>query len=117
MLMYTHRDPELSTRRKNVTNLKGLINALRQSINEAILESNDVAAIVAALKRTGKCPVFTVDIVLEEAPGAAAEPQEASSHSEELVLGDDDVAFLAALGISDPSWCRNMPEPVPHSAE
>jgi len=98
-------------------NLKGLINALRQSINEAILESNDVAAVVAALKRTGKCPVFTVDIVMEDAPGAAAEPQEASLLSEELVLSDEDVAFLAALGISDPSWCRNTPEPVPHSTE
>lgn len=98
-------------------NLKGLINALRQSINEAILESNDVAAMVAALKRSGKCPVFTVDIMMEEAPGAAAEPQEGSRISEQLVLSDEDVAFLAALGISDPSWCRDTPEPVPHSAE
>jgi len=100
-----------------VTNLKGLLNALRQSINEAILESNDVAAIVAALKRSGKCPLFTVDIMMEEAPGATAALEEASRLSEELVLSDEDVAFLAALGISDPSWCRNTPEPLPHSTE
>jgi hypothetical protein len=85
-------------------NIRGLLNALRQSINEAILESNDVAAAMAALKRTGKCPVFTIDVALEEAPGPDAEPVEASHLPEELVLSDADVAFLAAIGIIDPSW-------------
>ena len=47
-------------------NLKGLMNVLRQSINEAIMESNDVAAAMAALKRTGKCPVFSIEVGLEE---------------------------------------------------
>jgi hypothetical protein len=90
---------------KNVTkNIKGLMNALHQSINEAILESNDVAAALAALKRTGKCPVFTIDITMQDAPEAAAEPV-VSSVTEELVLSDSDVQFLAVIGISDPSWC------------
>lgn len=86
-------------------NIKGLMNALRQSINEAILESNDVAAAMAAFKRTGKCPVFAIDVALEEVPGPAAEPVEALGRGEELVLSDADVEFLASLGISDPSWC------------
>ena len=95
------------------SNLKGLMHALRQSINEAILESNNVAAAVAALRRTGKCPVFTVDIAMEPAPQAtSAEPSRAKKTAkkpapalaEELVLSDSDVEFLSALGISDPSW-------------
>jgi hypothetical protein len=81
------------------------MNALRQSINEAILDSNDVAAALAALKRTGKCPVFTIDISLEEAPRADLEPAPVSTNTEELVLSDSDVEFLAAIGITDPSWC------------
>jgi len=105
-------------------NMKGLMNALQQSINEAILESNDVAAAMAALKRTGKCPVFTIDITMQDAPGSPAEPEEAStvldaassvteklsSVTEELVLSDSDVEFLAAAGISDPSWCSSTPK-------
>jgi hypothetical protein len=94
-------------------NLKGLLNALQQSINEAILESNNVAAAIAALRRTGKCPLFTIEVALEEAPEdapeAAAEPFASPSLPEqvlgdELVLSDQDVEFLSTLGISDPSW-------------
>ncbi len=86
-------------------NVKGLLNALRQAINEAILESNDVAVAMAALKRTGKCPVFTIDVALEDAPGT---PLEALGAEEELVLSDADVAFLAAVGITDPSWSQTL---------
>lgn len=89
---------------KVTKNVKELLNALRQSINEAILESNDVAAAMAALKRTGMCPVFGIDVALEEAPEPAAEPVKVSARTEELVLSDSDVEFLAALGITDPSW-------------
>jgi hypothetical protein len=116
-------------------NLKGLLNALRQSINEALLESHDVAAAMAALRRTGKCPVFTIDIAMEEGPEptddepevlslVAAECFEDAAEciseecvaeqvvpaeraypvTEQLVLSDADVEFLAALGVSDPSW-------------
>jgi hypothetical protein len=97
-------------------NLKGLMNALRQSINEAILESDDVAAAMAALKLSGKCPVFTVDIALEDAPAPAADPGVARGLSEELVLDDLDVTFLAAMGIVDPSWC-STPEPARRGVE
>jgi hypothetical protein len=85
-------------------NTKGLMDVLRQSINEAILESNDVAAIVAALKRTGKFPVFTIAISLHDGLEPAAPPT-LSILTEKLVLDDSDVDFLAAIGISDPSWC------------
>jgi len=98
-------------------NVKGLLEALRQSINESILESNDVAAAMAALKRSGACPVFAIDVMLEEMPELAAAPPMASrsaasnsaacSRTEELVLSDDDVAFLGVLGISDPSWASS----------
>jgi phosphoglycolate phosphatase-like HAD superfamily hydrolase len=94
-------------------NFKALLNDLQQSVNKAILESQDVAAAMAALKRIGKSPVFTVDIAMEEPNGAEprlfgtpmiAEPT-ASSHPGELILSDWDVEFLANLGISDSSWC------------
>ncbi len=91
-------------------NVKELLNVLRQSINEAILESNDVAAAMAALKRTGKCPVFGIDVALEEAPEMAAGPIAGSTHTEELVLSDSDVEFLAVLGITDPSWSSPIPQ-------
>jgi len=53
---------------RNVTkNTKALMNALRQSINEAIIESNDVAAVVAALKRTGQRPAFAIAVSLQDA--------------------------------------------------
>ena len=85
-------------------NTKGLMNALRQSINEAILESNDVAAVMEALKRNGQRPVLTIAISLEDSMEPAAVPA-MSGLTEELVLDDSDVKFLAAVGISDPSWC------------
>jgi len=90
-------------------NIKGLLHALQQSINEAILESHNVAAALAALKRTGKCPVFTIDIALQDPTDDETEPIIASPPSgttEELVLSDSDVEFLSALGITDPSWCH-----------
>jgi hypothetical protein len=94
-------------------NVSGLMKALNQFINEEILQSEDVAAAMAALKRTGLCPVFTVDIALEEAPGG--EPGEALGRAEELVLSDADVEFLTTMGISDPSWCCATPQAPPSS--
>jgi hypothetical protein len=112
-------------------NIKGLLHALQQSINEAILESNDVAAAMAALKRTGKCPVFTIDISMQDPFGEASEPIDAPKSdpsddpedepaarprrlatedrlsTEELVLSDSDVEFLTAIGIRDPSWSQS----------
>lgn len=82
-------------------NVNGLINALRQFINEAILESDDVAAAMAALKRAGKCPVFTVDISLQDARQSAAQPVEPSHNPEELAFTASDLEFLAAVGIND----------------
>lgn len=111
-------------------NIKGLMQVLQQSINEAILDSHNVAAAMSALKRTGKCPVFTIDISMQNPPAAAGdetqedEPEEeqdlpvlladdppvpavATSNSEELVLSDWDVQFLATLGVRDPSWSHD----------
>jgi hypothetical protein len=105
---------------KVTKNVKGLLEALRQSINEAVLESNDVAAAMAALKGTGQCPVFKIEIALEEAPAdepPSARQNEALGRDEELVLSDEDVEFLAALGIIDPSWCCTTPNLVRHSTE
>jgi hypothetical protein len=83
---------------------KALMNALRQSIDEAIIESNDVAAVVAALKRIGQRPAFAIAVSLQEATELEDLPAMLSL-TEELVLDDLDVKFLAAMGISDPSWC------------
>lgn len=117
-------------------NIKGLMQALQQSINEAILDSHDVAAAMAALKRTGKCPMFTIDISMQDPPDAARDEEEdapllvddeplipaaspedkdarnmeattESRNTEELVLSDSDVEFLAVLGIRDPSWSQD----------
>jgi len=76
------------------------MNVLRQCINEALLESDDVAAAVAALKRSGKCPLFMIDVVLEEAPEAIASPVEASILAGELALTGSDMEFLRSLGIA-----------------
>jgi hypothetical protein len=93
------------TRREDMTKkTKALMNALRQSINEAIIESNDVAAVVAAIKRTGQRPAFAIALSLQDATETEAVPAMLSL-TEELVLDDLDVKFLAAMGISDPSWC------------
>ena len=94
------------------TNLNGLLSALQQSINQAILESHDVAAALSALKRAGKCPAFTIEIAMEERTAEPVEepvemPAAHSSLSDELVLSDQDVEFLVALGISDPSWSNS----------
>jgi hypothetical protein len=94
--------------------VKGLMGALRQALSEAILESNEVAAVMEALKLTGKCPVFTIDISLQEAPGPDDKPSslkntEGVALGDDLVLSDADVAFLKAFGISDPSWCSGTP--------
>ena len=134
MLQYRHPDREsILTGGKNVTkNIKGLMQALQQSINEAILDSHDVAAAMSALKRTGKCPVFTIDISMQDPPDAGREEEEdapllvddeplsrtaetcnietphiETRNTEELVLSDWDVQFLAVLGIRDPSWAQN----------
>lgn len=80
--------------------VKGLMHALRQSINEAILESADVAAVVEALKRTGKRPLFTIDVTLEDAPPSFAGPVEKPGPAGELVLTDADQEFLHTLGIA-----------------
>jgi hypothetical protein len=111
-------------------NIKGLLQALQQSINEAILDSNDVAAAMAALKRTGKCPVFTIDISMQDPPGAGTAPVDGErdmldelvdapsaqptrpGRPEELVLSDMDVEFLTALGVCDPSWANTTALPV-----
>jgi hypothetical protein len=99
---------------KVTKSLRGLLNVLRQSINEAILQSNDVAAAIAALKSTGKCPLFSIEVGLEESVAELAAPPVALTPlialTEELVLSDEDVAFLAALGITDPSWCCSTPQ-------
>lgn len=74
-------------------NIKGLLQALQQSINEAILESHDVAAAVAALKRTGKCPVFTIDISMQDpAEPVDLTPVGAHETTPESVDGSTDVA-------------------------
>jgi hypothetical protein len=83
-------------------NVSGLMTILQQCVSAAILESEDVAARVAALRCPGSSPVFTVDISLRDV--LVPEPVEALGRAEALVLNDEDVAFLAIFKISDPSW-------------
>jgi len=80
--------------------VQGLMNALRQCINEAIMESEGVAAAVAALKGTGKCPLLMIDVALEEAPQPVASPVEESSLAGQLALTGPDMDFLRSLGIA-----------------
>jgi hypothetical protein len=101
--------------------VKGLMNALRQFINEAILDSDDVAAAMAALKRTGKCPVFTIDVALEdgaareEAPEPATQPAENVELAGGMVWSDSDVEFLQAVGIFDEDEPQTRAKPI-HSS-
>jgi len=91
--------------------VKGLLNALRQAVNEAILGSQDVNAALAAISRTGRCPSLSVDVALENPARAEQSRDEGRQHSEqpscaqslqpgELVLTEDDDEFLQALGIT-----------------
>jgi len=94
---------------KVTNNVKDLLNTLQQSINEAIVSSHAVAAALTALKRTGRNPVFSIEVAIEEAQltdeplGSLGFAKDRPS-GEELVLSDEDVEFLSALGITDPSW-------------
>ena len=51
-----------------------------------------------------------IDVALEDALEPGAQPAEALGRAEELVLSDADVEFLAAIGITDPSWCCTTPQ-------
>jgi hypothetical protein len=94
--------------------VKGLLSALRQAVNEAILGSHDVNAALAAISRTGRCPSLSVDVALESPPRneredespdhgreQAAEPVGVQSlQPGELTLTESDEEFLQSLGIS-----------------
>jgi hypothetical protein len=75
--------------------VKGLLSALRQAINEAILGSHDVNAALSALSRTGVCPSFAVDVMLE----GAEEHLPSLEGSGELCLTEVDEEFLRSMGI------------------
>jgi hypothetical protein len=83
--------------------VRGLLSALRQAVNEAILGSHDVNAALAAIGRTGRCPSLSVDVALgnpsQEEPGN--EPSHVQSLPPgELVLAESDEEFLQSLGIA-----------------
>ena len=88
--------------------VKGLLSALRQAVNEAILGSHDVNAALAALSRAGRCPSLAVDVSLED------EFHDANGHyqsqledqvgrrpvSGKLTITQADEGFLQSLGIA-----------------
>ncbi len=82
--------------------VKGLLSALRQAVNEAILGSHDVNAALAAISRTGRYPSLSVDVALESPPRdePEVEPDRVQSlPSGELTLTESDEEFLQSLGI------------------
>ena len=83
--------------------VRGLLTALRQAVNEAILGSHDVNAALAALSRTGRCPSLSVDVALENPSRDECEdesPDVQSMQTGQLVLTESDEEFLQSLGIS-----------------
>ncbi len=103
--------------------VKGLLSALRQAVNEAILGSHDVNAALAAIGRTGRCPSLSVDVALENPSWDDPAGQDQSFREDqspyyhgrpyadepgriqsmqpgELILTGSDEVFLEALGIS-----------------
>jgi len=84
--------------------VKGLLSALRQAVNEAILGSHDVNAALAAISRTGRCPSLSVDVALENPSRDEWEDESPantkSMRAGELVLTESDDEFLQSLGIS-----------------
>jgi hypothetical protein len=81
--------------------VRGLLSALRQAVNEAILGSHDVNAALAAISRTGRCPSLSVDVALEcpSREDFAAEDQ-GRQDGQPHVLTQSDEEFLQSLGIS-----------------
>jgi hypothetical protein len=78
--------------------VKGLLSALRQAVNEAILGSHDVNAALAAISRTGQCPSLSVDVALDNP--SREERDYPSLPPGELVLTELDEEFLQSLGIA-----------------
>jgi hypothetical protein len=80
--------------------IKVLLSALRQAVNEAILGSHDVNAALAALGRTGRCPTLAVDVSLEKADALAPDTADMQVETGDLVLTAADEEFLQSLGIA-----------------
>jgi hypothetical protein len=70
--------------------VKGLLQNLREAIHEALAESADISAAMAALEQAGHCPAFKVDIDMPES--------DASGERIDPVEFDEN--FLRSLGIS-----------------
>jgi hypothetical protein len=102
--------------------VRGLLSALRQAVNEAILGSYDVNAALAAISRTGRCPSLSVDVALEcgaahedtypkaGQPWADEPVQVQNLQPGELVLTEIDEEFLQSLGISVEASTENCPK-------
>jgi hypothetical protein len=88
--------------------VKGLLSALRQAVNEAILGSHDVNAALAALSRAGRCPSLAVDVSLEDESyeGKGSNDFQFEDQvgrrpvSGKLHLTQSDEGFLRSLGVA-----------------
>jgi hypothetical protein len=88
--------------------VKGLLSALRQAVNEAILGSHDVNAALAALSRAGRCPSLAVDVSLEDQSLETKGNHDSQFEDQvgrrpvsgQLNLTQADEGFLQSLGIS-----------------
>jgi hypothetical protein len=82
-------------------NTDELLHILREAIHEAVAESLDVAQAMAELEQAGRCPAFSVDVMLVDEPRS---PQnEEGAFGETLVFTADDQQFLRSINIASPA--------------
>lgn len=81
--------------------IEELLHILREAIHEAVAESWDVAQAMAELEQAGRCPAFSVDVVLVDEPQSPQLEEEA--FGEALVLTADDQQFLRSIKIASPA--------------
>lgn len=75
--------------------IERLLHTLREAIHDALAESSDIVAAMAALERAGRCPTFAVDVTLDD----EQLPREEST----LALTTEDEQFLKSLKIVSPA--------------
>ena len=93
--------------------IERLLSSLREAINNALGESNSVAAVMAELEREGHSPCFSVDVGLPESALTEKEIADLEEDAERklptlevvkrdgpLILTECDETFLRELGIA-----------------
>ena len=74
--------------------IEDLLNQLRNAIHDAVAESWEVVQAMGKLEKEGRCPAFSVDVMLVDGPSSPL------GEGETLVLTAEDEQFLRSLKIA-----------------